>query len=84
MTAAERGRLLKRLEADERRLMIESGLQQVHLGLEQIALRLRDEKARGEPHLISPLLDVEALERHAGAGPGCLYALRRACTWRTA
>ena len=58
--------------------MIERGLQQVHLRLEQIALRLRDEKARGEPHLVSPLLDVEALARHARAGPRCLYALCRA------
>src|SRR5690242_19106769 len=51
-----RGRLLYRFEAHERRLMIERRLQEVHLGLQQIALRLRDEERRREPDVVAPLL----------------------------
>ena len=75
LAAAERGRLLKCFEADERRLMIECRLQQVHFGLQQIALRLRDEKARREPDLEPPLLHVEPLARNSRAGAGGLDAL---------
>ena len=34
--------------------MIEGGLQQVHLGLQQVALRLRHKERRRQPDLVPP------------------------------
>src|SRR5260370_14356605 len=78
-------RLLDRLEIDERRLVVEVRLEQIHLGLQQVALRLGDEERGRESHLEAALLSVEALlgQRRARACgvhtfgralylPGCL------------
>ena len=67
---AEAWCLLERFEADERGLVIERGLQQVNLGLKQIALCLGHEKARRQADLVSPLLDVEPLARDGRALAG--------------
>src|SRR5262245_61978272 len=49
--------------------MIEHGLQQVHLGLHQISLRLGHQKACRQSDLEAPLLWIEALFGHCCAGP---------------
>src|SRR5262249_33830015 len=56
-----RRRKLKRLEAHERRLVVERRLQESDLRLQQITLRLRHEEARGQAHFVAPLLGLEAL-----------------------
>src|SRR5262249_12030568 len=73
-----RRRELQRLEAHHRRLVIQRRLQQVHLCLEQIALRLRHEKARREPHLVSTLFRLEPLQGERRSRARGILALRRA------
>src|SRR5262249_8872480 len=69
---------LKRLEADERRLVVEGRLQQGDLRLQQIALRLRHEEARGQADFVPPLLGLEPLLGKRRTGTGRVLALRRA------
>src|SRR5688572_6544806 len=55
--------------------MIECCLQKVHFGLQKIALRLCDEKARRESDLVAALLDIQPLPRDRRAGARRLDAL---------
>ena len=55
--------------------MIQHRLKQIDLGLQKIALGLRDEEARRKPHFEAPLLDVEPLTRHRLAGTSGLDSL---------
>src|SRR5436190_16530526 len=78
VAGGKRRRLLYRLEIDERRLVVECCLQQIHLRLQQVALSLRDEERRRESHLIAPLLGIEALLRERGARARGVDTLGRA------
>ena len=74
--AGSEGRgLLNRLEVHNRRLVIEAGLEQIHLRLQEVALRLRDEKCRRQSNLVAAPFGVEPLLRQRRACPSSVDSL---------
>ena len=56
-------------------MVIERGLQEVDLSLQQVALRLRHEEAGRQPHFVPSLLGLEALLRERRACVGGVFTL---------
>src|SRR5256712_7706183 len=78
VAGSKRRGLLHSLEVDERRLVVERRLKQIHLRLQQVALSLRDEERGRESHLIAPLLRIDTLLGQRGASARGVDTLGRA------